>query len=44
MKGAGMSLKQFTTEKIIAMLRKAEVALAQGTKVGEVCRNLKVSE
>jgi hypothetical protein len=30
----GMSRKQFTTEKIIGMLREADVALAQGMKVG----------
>jgi hypothetical protein len=30
-----MSRKQFTTEKIIGMLREADVALAQGMKVGE---------
>jgi putative transposase len=39
-----MSRKQFSTEKIIGMLREAEVALAQGMKVGEICRNLGVSE
>jgi transposase-like protein len=39
-----MSRKQFTTEKIIGMLREADVALAQGMKVGEICRNLGVSE
>ena len=39
-----MSRKQFTTEKIIGMLREADVALAQGGKVGEICRNLGVSE
>ena len=39
-----MSRKQLTTEKIIGMLREAEVALAQGMKVGEICRNLGVSE
>ena len=38
-----MSRKQFT-EKIIGMLREADVALAQGMKVGEICRNLGVSE
>jgi len=40
----GMSRKQFTTEKIIGMLREADVALAQGMKVGEICRKLEVSE
>ncbi len=39
-----MSRKRFTTEKIIGMLREAEVWLAQGKKVGEVCRSLGVSE
>jgi putative transposase len=39
-----MSRKQFTTEKIIGMLREAGVALAQGMKVGEICRKLEVSE
>ena len=39
-----MSRKQVTVEKIIGMLREAEVALAQGKKVGEVCRSLGVSE
>jgi len=36
--------KRFTAEKIIGMLREAEVLLAQGKKVGEVCRSLGVSE
>ena len=44
MKEAGMSRKRFTAEKIIGMLREAEVALAQGEKVGEMCRSLGVSE
>jgi transposase-like protein len=44
MKEAGMSRKQVTVEKIIGMLREAEVALAQGKRVGEVCRSLGVSE
>ena len=39
-----MSRKQFTTEEIIGMPREADVALAQGMKVGEICRNLGVSE
>jgi DNA-binding NarL/FixJ family response regulator len=38
-----MSRKHFTTEKIIEMLREAEVALAQGMTVGEICRQLGVS-
>ena len=39
-----MSRKRFTAEKVIGMLREAEVLLAQGKKVGEVCRSLGVSE
>ena len=39
-----MSRKRFTAEKIIGMLRESEVALAQGKKVGEICRSLGVSE
>jgi putative transposase len=44
MKEAGMSRKRFTAEKVIGMLRESEVALAQGKKVGEVCRSLGISE
>ena len=39
-----MSRKQFTTEKNIAMLREAEVALTQGMQVREICCELRVSE
>lgn len=39
-----MRRKRFTAEKIIGMLREAEVALAQGKKIGEVCRSLGISE
>ena len=39
-----MSRKRFTAEKIIGILREAEVALAQGKKIGEVCRSLGISE
>jgi putative transposase len=35
---------RFTAEKIIGMLREAEVVLAQGKKVGEMCRSLGISE
>jgi transposase-like protein len=44
MKEAGMSRKRFTAEKIIGMLRESEVGLAQGKKIGEVCRRLGISE
>ncbi len=33
-----MARKQFPTEQIILKLREAEVALAQGNIVGQVCR------
>ena len=32
-----MRRKQFTPEKVIGLLRQAEVELAQGKRVGEVC-------
>jgi putative transposase len=44
MKEVGMSRKRLTAEKIIGMLRESEVALAQGKKIGEVCRSLGISE
>ena len=36
--------KRHTTEQIIGLLRQAEVGLAQGRSVGEICRGLGVSE
>jgi putative transposase len=36
--------KRLTPERIIGVLRQAEVALAQGRTVGEVCRGLGVSD
>ena len=39
-----MSRKRYTSERIISMLREAEVALAQGQSVGQACRTLGVSE
>ena len=39
-----MSRKRYSPEKIIGMLREAEVALAQGMTVGAICRQLSVSE
>ena len=39
-----MGRKRFTAEQIINMLREAEVLLNQGSKVGEVCRKLGISE
>ena len=39
-----MPKKRFTPEQIIGLLRQAEVELAQGRTVGEVCRTIGVSE
>lgn len=39
-----MSRKRYTPEQIISMLREAEVALAQGEKIGTICRDLCISE
>ncbi len=39
-----MGRKQFRPEQIIHMLREAEIKLAGGKKIGEVCRELAISE
>ena len=39
-----MSRKRYTPEQIIGMLREAEVRLAQGRSVSEVCRGFGVSD
>ncbi len=39
-----MGIRRRTVEEIIAKLRDAEVRLAQGETVGQVCRQLGVSE
>lgn len=39
-----MSRKRFSVEQIINQLREAEVLLAQGKTVGEICRHIGVSE
>ena len=39
-----MPRKRHTAEQIIGLLRQAEVELAQGRTVGEICRGLGVSE
>ena len=39
-----MPRRRFTPEQIITHLREAEVLLSQGKSVGEVCRQLGVSE
>ncbi|UCB45632.1 MAG: transposase [Spirochaetota bacterium] len=42
--GAHRPGKRFTAEKIINMLREAEVLLSSGKTAGEVCRELNISE
>ncbi len=39
-----MSRKRSTPEQIIGMLREVEVGLAQGEKIGPICRRLGISE
>jgi transposase-like protein len=39
-----MARKGTTPEKIIGLLRQAEVELTQGKTVGEICRGLGISE
>jgi putative transposase len=39
-----MGRKRYRPEQIIRMLREAEVALAQGETVGQVCRTLGIAE
>jgi len=39
-----MARKRFSAEQIILKLREAEVLLAQGQTVGQLCRALEISE
>ena len=39
-----MSRKRYRAEQIIGMLREAEVELSKGQKVGQICRNLGITE
>ncbi len=39
-----MGRRHFKPEQIIHMLREAEIKLAGGKKIGEVCRELRISE
>ena len=39
-----MIRKRYSPEKIITMLREAEIALAQGMTVGQISRQLSISE
>jgi transposase-like protein len=39
-----MARKRYTAEQVIGMLREAEVAVAEGKRVGEVVRELGIAE
>ena len=39
-----MSRKRFTAEQIIGFLREADVKLSQGRNVGQICRDMGVTE
>ena len=39
-----MGRKRYSPEQIIGMLREAEVVMAQGQTVGQVCRSLGIAE
>ena len=39
-----MSRKRFSAEQIIGLLREAEVRLSQGKAVGQVCREMGITE
>ena len=39
-----MPKKRFSVEQVISHLREAEVFLAQGQTIGQVCRNIEISE
>jgi putative transposase len=39
-----MSVKRFTAEQIIGLLRETEVKLFQGKNVGQICREMGITE
>ena len=39
-----MSRKRYTAEQIIGMLREVEVEHSRGQKLGQICRNLGITE
>ncbi len=39
-----MAMKRFVSEQIIGKLREAEVELARGSTVGQVCKKLQIAE
>jgi transposase-like protein len=44
MKEGRMSRKRFMVEQIIGLLREAEVKLSQGKHVGQICREMGITE
>jgi putative transposase len=44
MKEGRMSRKRFMVEQIIGLLREAEVKLSQGKQVGQICREMGITE
>jgi putative transposase len=43
-KEGGMSRKRFTAEQIIGFLREVDVKLSQGRNVGQICREMGITE
>jgi putative transposase len=39
-----MSQKQFTAERIIVLLREADVKLSKGRNLGQICREMGITE
>ena len=39
-----MSRKRFTMEQIIGLLREMDVKISQGKNVGQICRDIGISE
>jgi putative transposase len=40
----GMSRKRFTMEQIIGLLREVDVKVSQGKNVGQICREIGITE
>lgn len=39
-----MARKRYTTERIIGLLREADVHIGQGETIGTICRGIRISE
>ena len=44
LRGGKMARKRYSSEQIIGFLREAEILLAKGHTIGEVCRKIGVTE